>query len=172
MTFGDECATDCREQTGAIAARSSRASSGRRSLLESPEVSKQYLSMLKRRHRRMKISENSRCGGIVRNVQCNMFNTIMFNAMQASDYEAHTCFLLVSDRTYTLIKTTTCADRAQSLVKTWICQVRKRRCAILQGIETVSQGGVTVETRKHQKELTLLDWWWWTQRLHTYCNCF
>ena len=84
--FSDErsSATDCREQTGAIAARSSRASSGRRSLLERPEVSKEYLSWLKRRCRRVKISENSRCGGIVRNVQCNMFNTNMFNAMQAS----------------------------------------------------------------------------------------
>ena len=50
LTFGDEWTTDCREKTGAIAARSSRASSGRRSLLEMPEVSRQYLSMLKRRH--------------------------------------------------------------------------------------------------------------------------
>ena len=86
MTFGDKCATDCREQTGAIAARSSRASSGRRSLLERPEVSKEYLSMLKRRCRRVKISENSRCGGIGKNVQCNMFNANMFNAIRWSPY--------------------------------------------------------------------------------------
>ena len=34
----------------------------------------------------MKISENSRCGGIVRNVQCKLFNTNVFNAIKAFDH--------------------------------------------------------------------------------------